>query len=171
MLVVAEPPKAGEETEELLSGDAGTDLDRNADDRHAVGRDEARQRADDAPPLFLHAMFENFHAGHDVPRLASSGGIRLGNGAEPNAGQVAEPSHAFGDLPRIDVDADRFAELPVDHRDERAVAAAVVEETASLVRPREFARELEAAAMAPRHDAARAVDLLSCVIAVSKKIF
>jgi hypothetical protein len=58
----------------------------------------------------------------------------------------------------------------VGHRDERAVAAAVVEQPSARVRLRERPRQGETAAVAPRDDAAGAVDLFSGVIAVAKKV-
>jgi hypothetical protein len=114
-------------------------------------------------------MLEHFHAGDDIP-----GPIRitfdLARQRETDTVERAKPPLAFRDLSGIDVGANRLAEVRVRHGDERAVTAAVVEQASARVRVRERPRKGETAAVTPRDDAARAVDLLAGVIAVAKKV-
>src|SRR5204862_2301394 len=74
------------------------------------------------------------------------------------------------DLLGIDVESDRFGEVGVHHCDERPVAAAVVDQSPARPRRDQRARHVEPAAMAPAHEAARAVDLLPRVIAGFQEI-
>src|SRR5262249_25608839 len=90
---------------------------------------------------------------------------------EAHARQTAEAPRTFGDLPGVDVRADRFTKVRMDHSDKRPVPAAIVEQASASVLHRERAGKREPAAMAPRDDAARAVDLFAGVVAVSEQVF
>jgi hypothetical protein len=114
-------------------------------------------------------MLEHFHAGDDIPGPIGAA-LDLERQRKTDAWERAKPPPAFRDLRGIHVGADRLAEVRVRHGDERAVTAAVVEQASARVRVRERSRKCETAAVAPRDDAARAVDLLAGVIAVAKKV-
>ena len=162
--VVAEPAQAGHRAHQLLADQAGTGLDRHADHDRAAGRAQPRQLADDPPPLRFEAVLQHFHAGDDVPR-AGLGRAEIARHREADAGQVAEALAAAGDLVGLDVGAAGRGEVLVDHRHERAVATAVIEQPSALAGGHQLPREIEAAAMTPRDETARAVDLLARVVA------
>ena len=84
---------------------------------------------------------------------------------ERDAGEVPEARGTARELTRLDIGAARGVEARVDHGDERAVAAAVVEQAAPSGTFDESPGEVEPAAVAPRDDAARAEDLFSRVVA------
>ena len=108
-------------------------------------------------------MFQHFHAGDDVPR-ASIRRLQLPRHAEYDAGEIAKPRLTSCYLIGIHVDSPRFRESVVHHRDKCPIAAPIVQQPSSAARDDEAACEREAAAVAPRHDATRAMDLFAGIM-------
>ena len=128
-LVIALAAPCRDGAEELLARQSGTDLNRDADDEAAARGDELAQVIENADALGIDAVLEHFHARHDIVSTLVRRAVKIDRADEHQTGQGGEPPPAFSQLLDIDVSADGFGETAMRQGHERAVTAAVVEET------------------------------------------
>ncbi len=115
-------------------------------------------------------VFQHLGADDGVVRGGVRRRVQIGNQREVNARQVSQACAAVVHLLTVEIGADgdggRIARL-VKQGEQRAVAAAVVEQPAAAERTHERERGAEAALVAERDQPVAAVDLLCRVVAVA----
>src|SRR4051794_2315092 len=168
--VVANPTPAGNPPRHLLQYERQSGFDRHADHQRAAAGQQAPEAIDHR--IDVDDMLEDLHAHDRVVAFAVFTGIELRNRDEPDPG-APKASLAIGDLERIELRTDRFLgsrAARLEHRQERPVAAAVIQQPFAPETPGELEAGFEAAAMTPGDQTIAAEDLLGGVVAVAQQL-